>query len=317
MNVVIQYPSATDADWDPLRLEFPNDSFTWFAALEPSVAVLSNADVIATQQPLGPGVLEAASKVRWLQVFSAGVERHVRDPSLAARQIVMTNARVLLGTNVAETGVALLTGLTRGIATAVLNQHTRTWDQTIAVDELTGKRALIVGAGGIGRALARRLHGLELQVRAVDVYPQEPDEFIEEIRSIDELHALLPTTDVLAICCPITDATRHLIDQKVFDLLPTGSYLLNISRGGVVDTAALIAALDSGKLRGAGLDVLEEEPPPSDHPIWAFDNVILTPHNGGASPLRLGRCCELLAENIRRFKAGEDLRYVVDTEAGF
>ena len=128
---------------------------------------------------------------------------------------------------------------------------------------------------------------------------------------------MLPETEILAICCPITKETHHLVDRRVFDLLPDGAYLLNISRGGVVDTAALVDVLRSGKLRGAALDVLEEEPPPSDHPIWGFSNVILTPHNGGSSPQRVARVRELLRENVRRYKAGETLQYIVDTEAGF
>ncbi len=317
MNVLIEYPSGTNADWDPLRAEFPDDTFTWVAETDASIPELADADVIASARPLGPGVLAAAPKVRWIQVLSAGVEEHVRNPELEGREILMTNAKVLLGSHVAETGIALLTGLSRGIAPAVLNQQERRWDQTIEVDELTGKRALVVGAGGIGRALARRLHGLEVKVRAVDVYPQESDENIREVRLIGELHAMLPETDILAICCPITGATRHLVNQRVFDLLPDGAYLLNISRGGVVDTSALVDALRSGRLRGAARDVLEEEPPPPDHPIWGFPNVILTPHNGGSSPQRVARVRELLTENVRRYKASQTLQYVVDTEAGF
>ena len=230
---------------------------------------------------------------------------------------MLTNAKVLLGSHVAETGIALLTGLSRGIGPAVLAQHERRWDQSIKVDELTGKRALVVGAGGIGRALARRLDGLEVEVRAVDVYPQQPDAYIREVRLVSEMYAMLPETDILAICCPSTPATQRLIDRQVFDLLPDGSYLVNISRGAVVDTPALVEALRSGKLRGAGLDVLDQEPPPADHPIWAFPNVILTPHNGGSSPMRVARLLEFFADNLRRYKAGEPLENVVDVEAGF
>lgn len=319
MNVVIQYPSANNADWDPLRAEFPDDIFTWVTEADASMPELASAEVIATNSPLGSGVLAAAPNVSWIQVLSAGVERHLRNPELAGREIVMTNARVLLGSHVAETGIALLTGLSRGIVPATLNKQQRRWDNSYGaeLDELTGKRALVVGAGGIGRALARRLHGLEVVVRAVDVYPQEPDAYIQEVREVKELHAMLPETDILAICCPITEATYHLVDQRAFELLPDGAYLLNISRGGVVDTRALVDALKSGKLRGAALDVLEEEPPSPDHEIWGLGNVILTPHNGGDSPKRITRLCELLTENLRRYKSGKMLQYVVDVQAGF
>ena len=318
MNVVIEYPFATDADWDPLRADYPDDRFDWAAALDASFPSLADAEVIATARPLGPGVLDAAPNVRWIQIFSAGVEEHLQAPGLAGRDLLLTNAKVLLGSHVAETGIALLTGLSRGIAPAVLAQQEQRWDpSSIEVDELTDKRALVVGAGGIGRALARRLDGLEVEVRAVDVYPQEPDAYIREVRLVSEMYAMLPETDILAICCPSTDATQRLIDRRVFDLLPDGSYLVNISRGAVVDTPALVEALRSGKLRGAGLDVLDQEPPPSEHPIWRFPNVIITPHNGGSSPMRVARLRDFFVDNLRRYKAGKPLENVVDSAAGF
>lgn len=317
MNVVIDYPLGTSADWDPMRAEFPDDEFAWTAELDASFPGLSDAEVIGSGRPLGPGVLDAAPNVRWVQVFSAGVEAYLESPGLKERDLVLTNVKVVLGSHVAETGIALLTGLSRGIAPAVLAQQEHRWDPSIPVDELTGKRALVVGAGGIGRALARRLDGLEVEVRAVDIYPQEPDDYIREVRLVSEMPAMLPDTDILAICCPSTDATQRLIDASVFDLLPDDAYLINISRGAVVDTPALVDALRGGKLRGAGLDVLDEEPPPPDHPIWSFPNVMITPHNGGASPLRVVRIREFFASNLHRFKAGQPLENVVDVEAGF
>ena len=317
MNVVIDYPLGTNADWDPLRAQFPDDEFAWSATIDASFPALSDAEVIASGRPLGPGVLDAAPNVRWVQVFSAGVEEYLKSPGLKGRDLVLTNVKVVLGSHVAETGIALLTGLSRGIAPAVLAQRERRWDPSIEVDELTGKRALVVGAGGIGRALARRLDGLEVEVRAVDIYPQEPDAYIREVRLVSEMADMLPDTDILAICCPSTAATQRLIDRQVFDLLPDGSYLINISRGAVVDTPALVETLRGGKLRGVGLDVLDEEPPPADHPIWTFPNVMITPHNGGASPLRVVRIRDFFADNLRRYKAGEPLENVVDVEAGF
>lgn len=317
MNVVIDYPMGTSADWDPLRTEFPDDDFAWAAELDASLPALRDAEVIGAARPLGPGVLDAAPNVRWVQVFSAGVEAYLESPGLKERDLVLTNVKVVLGTHVAETGIALLTGLSRGIGPAVLAQREHRWDPSIQVDELTGKRALVVGAGGIGRALARRLDGLEVEVRAVDIYPQEPDDYIREVRPVSEMPAMLPDTDILAICCPSTAETQRLIDKSVFDLLPDEAYLINISRGAVVDTPALVAALRGGRLRGAGLDVLDQEPPPPDHPIWSFPNVMITPHNGGASPMRVVRIREFFASNLRRYKAGEPLENVVDVEAGF
>jgi phosphoglycerate dehydrogenase-like enzyme len=199
----------------------------------------------------------------------------------------------------------------------VRDQVARRWNTDHQYDELSGKRALIVGAGGIGRALARRLDAFEVEVHAVDLRPQEPDAHIREIRPIEDLLALLPRTDILAICCPLTAATRHLIDATALVVLPDDAYLVNISRGPVVSTEALVASLTAGRLRGVGLDVVEGEPLPPEHPLWQFSNVIITPHVGGRSPQRQRRLLEFVGENLERYKNGRPLLNVVDRAAGF
>jgi phosphoglycerate dehydrogenase-like enzyme len=232
-------------------------------------------------------------------------------------QVTVTNARVLLATHVAETAVGLLTALTRGIAYAALQQADHRWDHTYAYDELADKRALVVGTGGIGRAVGKRYRGLEMQVEGVDIVKAEPDEDVPVIHPISELPRLLRSTDVLTICCPLTNETHHLIEYKALGWLPDDAYVINISRGKVVDTTALAWALRKGMLRGAGLDVVEEEPLPPDSDLWDVPNLLITPHMAGRSPRRQERIQAFVSENINRYIRGEPLLNLVDTTVGY
>ena len=318
MKIVIHSPIHDDAVWEPLRERFPDDDLVLLSSDQQAIHGIPSAEVLFTATAgVQPEVIRAAGRLRWIQVMSAGVESLLAIPDIAARDIVITNARVLLASHVAETGIALLTGLTRGVHFAVRDQDARRWNTDHQYDELSGKRALVVGAGGVGRALARRLDAFEVEVHAVDLRPQDPDAHIREIRPIEDLLALLPRTDILAICCPLTAATQHLIDVAALDALPDGAYLVNISRGPIVSTEALVASLTAGRLRGAGLDVVEGEPLPPEHPLWQFSNVIITPHVGGRSPQRQRRLLEFVGENLERYKTGRPLLNVVDRAAGF
>ena len=318
MKIVIHSPIRDDAVWQPLRERFPDDDLVLLSSDQQAVHEIPTAEAYFTATAgVQPEVIRAAGRLRWIQVMSAGVESLLAIPEIATRDILITNARVLLAPHVAETGIALLTGLTRGVQFAVRDQAARRWNTDHQYDELSGKRALIVGAGGVGRALARRLDAFEVEVHAVDLRPQDPDAHIRAIRPIEDLRALLPHTDILAVCCPLTAATRHLIDAAALDALPDGAYLLNISRGPVVSTEALVAGLTAGRLRGAGLDVVEGEPLPPEHPLWRFSNVIITPHVGGRSPQRQRRLLEFVGENLERYKTGRPLLNVVDRAAGF
>ncbi len=317
MKVVIHVPTTSQADWQALA-DLPRaDQLVVADSADLFRQESSDAEVLVLGGQADASYLARAGRLRWLQICSAGVERFLEAPALQPENVVVTNVRGVLSSHVAETGIALLTGLARGIHHAVRDQQVRRWTDEHEYDELTGKRALIVGTGGIGRAMARRLHGLEVEVRGADLRPQQTDEYLPDIQTLEALPDLLAATDVLVICCPATEATHHLVDAEVLAALPRGAYLINVSRGSIVDTDAMVAALQSGQLGGAGLDVLEEEPPSPEHPIWELPNVILTPHVGGRSPLRLARVIEFVVRNVRRYKAGEPLLNVVDKQAGF
>jgi phosphoglycerate dehydrogenase-like enzyme len=162
------------------------------------------------------------------------------------------------------------------------------------------------------RAVAFGMHGL-----AVDEMPVPGSDGVTEVWPTSRLNDMLALADVVAICCPLTEATTGLFDDAAFAAMKSGAILVNVTRGEVVDDGSLVRALESGRLGGAALDVTPIEPLPADHPLWRFENVVMTPHTAGASQHRARRNLERFCENLRRYRAGEELIGVVDKQAGF
>jgi phosphoglycerate dehydrogenase-like enzyme len=175
----------------------------------------------------------------------------------------------------------------------------------------------IFGLGGIGRAVAKRAAAHEMRVLGVDAVLTEPPPGVERIWAPAELREMLAQSDWVVICTPETPETRGLFDATTIGAMKRGSHLINIGRGKVVKLDAVVAALNSGQLAGAGLDVFEVEPLTSDHPLWACENAIITPHTAGAGPHIVERRHKVLIENLRRFVAGLPLENVVDKRRWF
>jgi phosphoglycerate dehydrogenase-like enzyme len=183
--------------------------------------------------------------------------------------------------------------------------------------ELRGKTMLIIGLGGIGNQVAERAAGFGMTVLATDPKDIPYSNAVEYAGKPDELHALLPKADVVVVCAPRTPATEGMLSTDEFAAMKDGVYIVSVSRGAIIDTDALVAALESGKVRAAGLDVTHPEPLPTGHPLWTMPNVTITPHMAHASDGIEARQIELFRDNIRRFVKGLPLRHVVDKEAGF
>jgi phosphoglycerate dehydrogenase-like enzyme len=175
----------------------------------------------------------------------------------------------------------------------------------------------IVGLGGFGVQMAQRGQGFAMHVIGLDPYRTELPPHVDELLPADGLPDLLRRSDVVMIACPLTPETHHLLDAQALEWMKPTAYLINVTRGGVVDEAALAAALREGRIAGAGLDVYEVEPLPEDSPLWELENVILTPHAAGGSQNRPRPTIELFCDNLRRYQEGRPLRNVVDKELGF
>jgi phosphoglycerate dehydrogenase-like enzyme len=277
--------------------------------------VAEGADAEVLYGPLSEEVFPFFPKLRWVQSRSAGVERQLY-PAFQKSDILLTNAKGIHAPYCAEHAFALLLGLTRGIHQYTRYQIAHRW-QGRPLIEIGGWTLGIVGMGGFGMQMAQRGKGFGMYVIAMDPYRTEVPAHVDELMSADQLPELMRRSDVVMIACPHTAETHHLIDAEALRLMKPTAYLINVTRGGVIDEAALVDALRAGRIAGAGLDVFEVEPLPEDSPLWGMDNVIVTPHSAGQSQNRPRPTVELFCENLRRYFAGEPLRNVVDKARGF
>jgi phosphoglycerate dehydrogenase-like enzyme len=263
-------------------------------------------------------IIRAAPKLRWVQQVSAGVEGLLSIPELMERPIILTNMQRAYGPEIADQAIGYLLCFSRGLGHFITAKAREEWQRPpeLVLDELEGKTMLVIALGGIGFHIARRAAAFGMQVVATDPKVMERPRFVAELHRPDALHRLLPRADVVASAVPLTAATDKLLGKREFATMKKGVVLINVSRGKVVDTAALVSALQAGQVSAAGLDVTDPEPLPPGHPLWKL-NVIVTPHSAGQSPGGFARSYELFRENLRRFAAGEMLLNIVDKKAGY
>ena len=256
-----------------------------------------------------------AGSLRWVHQPHAGVEGFMY-PAFKASDVVLTNCRRLYGRQISEHAFALLLSLTRSIPAQLEFMKRKHWERVPCI-ELAGMTMGILGLGGIGRAVAARAKAFEFNVIAVDPESMEKPDTVTQLGKLDWLPEMMAQSNVVMVCCPSTPETHKLLSHEQFNLLPDGSYLVNVSRGRIVDEDALIAALRNGKLAAAGLDVTYVEPCPPDSPLWTEPNVILTGHSAGASQHIRARAMQLFVENLHRYVRGEPLENVVDKQKGY
>lgn len=268
-------------------------------------------------------IVQAGERLRWIQVGSAGVERYLAIAPLMECDIVLTNGKRLAGVPIAEHAMALLLVLSRGLRSSIPLQDSGDWSgrselvATAEPFELDGRTLLVLGLGGIGEEVARRAHAFGMRILATRRSGRHGPDFVERVGLPEEMLALAAEADVVVDCLPHTDESDRLLDRGFFAALKEGAILINVGRGRTVDTAALVAALESGRLRAAGLDVTDPEPLPSNHPLRRMRNVVITPHIASRSDAQTERRMWLFVENLRRFVEGEPLLNVVDKAAGY
>ena len=266
-----------------------------------------------------PQLYAAAPNLRWVHAIASGVNRYLY-PAFRDGEVMLSSEKGQVGPQLADHAFALLLALTRKVASAI-RLGPEAWDQRRALrmqeTELTGKVMGIVGYGGTGRAVAQRATGFGMRSIAVDRDALEGDDHVEAVWAMDRFNELLEASDVVAVCCPLTPETDGLFDREAFARMPRGSMIVNVTRGEIIDAEALIEALDSGQLAGAGLDVVPIEPLPADHPLWQRDDVVMTPHAAGASQLRAPRNIDRFCGNLRRLRTGEPIEGLIDKQAGY
>jgi phosphoglycerate dehydrogenase-like enzyme len=262
--------------------------------------------------------LAAAKSLHWIQALSVGVERCVTVPGIGERGIVLTNMQRTSGLPIAEHAIAMTMALARGLPRFIRQQQAGEWREDASdMREIGGRTMLVVGLGGIGTEVARRAHGLGMRVTAIRNSSREGPSFVSKVGLPSELLAFAADADVVVNATPLTPETTGIFDQRFFAAMKKGGYFISVGRGQSTITDDLVAALRSGQLGGAGLDVTEPEPLPAGHPLWAMPNVIISPHVSASSDAQGERYWILIAENLRRYVAGEPLLNVVDIKRGY
>ena len=331
----VQSSASTTQDARPLTYlagELDPEEEAELRALAPNVRVISGltreralahaaeADGIDARF-LSKEFLDRAPKLAWVQTMGVGVDRWMTlEPLVKNDRIVLANVRGSSGPAIADHVFGMLLSLTRDLRFHLENQAGGRWArggsgaQPIA---LQGRTMLVVGLGGIGSEVAERAHGFGMRVIATRRSDAESPDWIERVGKPGDLLAMLPEADVVAICVPLTPETERMFDEKAFAAMKPGSYLVNVGRGKIVDTQALLEALEKKRLAGACLDVTDPEPLPPDHALWKLRNVVITPHVSSDAELTDARAWAAFKENFRRFGAGEPLLNVVDKSKGY
>ena len=260
-------------------------------------------------------LLNAAPKLRWYHSVGAGVEDLVGVPEFRARGITLTNNSGSYDIQIAEHAIAFILAGAKRLHVYRDQQSRRNWKEH-RQDEIRGATLVVYGLGSIGAEIARL--GAALGMRVIGVRRRiEPAPGVERIVPPEMLAEVVAEADYLAVAAPLTTATRGAVSRDVIGRMKKTAWIVNIARGAIVDEAALVDALRQGKLGGAGLDAFSTEPLPADHPLWALENVIISPHSSNSSPHVRERTVALFVENLRRFKSGADLLNRVDLEAGY
>jgi D-3-phosphoglycerate dehydrogenase len=254
-------------------------------------------------------------RLRWIQSSAAGLD-HCLMPPVVASDIIVTSASGVLADQVAEHALALVCAITRSLPVFLKAQQAHEFIRRPTTD-LHHSTVGIIGFGGNGRRLAEVLSAFKTRILAVDLFPVDPPPEVDALVGVDRLDDVLSQVDFLFLAAPLTDLTRGMFNAARFAKMKSGAVLINMARGPLVVEAELVAALRSGHLAAAGLDVTEVEPLSPTSELWDLPNVVITPHVGGQSRLRIDQMTDFFCENLRRYLSGQPLANLVDKQLGF
>jgi phosphoglycerate dehydrogenase-like enzyme len=268
----------------------------------------AEADVLVLSGFWSAQLLKRAERLKFIQVCAAGYNQFDLD-AIRARGIRLCNGSGVNRNAVSDHAMALMLALVRRLGEARDNQHTRHWrgmisDRGRREDELAGKTLLIFGMGGIGERLARLAKAFEMRVIGFKRDPSHHGAIADEVHASAEFASYLGQADMVVLTCPLTPETTNIIDAKALAAMRESAYLINVARGGCVDTKALIDCLQSGGIAGAALDVTEPEPLPLDSPLWTMDKVLITPHTAGETQRYEDNVVDMLLANLERLWGG-------------
>ena len=288
-----------------------------FDMSSPDMDQIADADVLLSF--CSPRLVRQLGNLRWVHSYSVGVDRCLGDPDVRKLDPIMTNNQRVSAPSIAEFAIGMVLMLNSNIERFQEAQYQQRWARSgiELTTDIAGRTMLVLGLGGIGTETARKASALGMRVVATRNSSREGPEFVDKVGLSDEMYELAGEADFVVNALPLTDKTNGLIDGKFFDALKPGAYYVTVGRGKTTVTNDLIAALNDGRLAGAGVDVMDPEPLPSDHPLWLAKNVVITPHIAGRNRNSVQRTLIIARENLRRYVNGDKLLNVVDVERGY
>jgi phosphoglycerate dehydrogenase-like enzyme len=264
-----------------------------------------------------PDILKRAPHLKWFQVTSAGVDRH-QGTEIWNSDIILTGVSGIHATPIGEFVMGLMLMFAKNTPQGFKMMQAHKWDR-YASGTLRGKTVGIVGLGNIGGEVARLSKAFKMRVIGTrrSATQEGKARNVDLLLPSSRMNEMLSQSDYVAVCCPLTPETRHIIGEEALKAMKPTAYIMNIGRGPLIDEAALVKALKKKQIAGAGLDVTEQEPLPSDSPLWGLDNVILSPHVSGGMEDYMLRAAELFADNLKRYLAGKKLVNMVNRKRGY
>ncbi len=313
LEVMLTDKRVIESSLDILQQEVPWAVFHAAPSEEEALALADRIHVLCGWP--GEKLLKAAGNLKWLHVGAAGVNT-LPLAELNRRGIITTNARGMHGDTIADHVMALILAWSRKLPLRLQRQREGLWDRGGDARELAGTTLGVIGLGGIGRKVAWRARAFGMTVLGTRRSGADVPE-ADAVYPTDQMLEMLPRCEFLAVCCPLTAQTEGLLGREALRALPRGAFIVNIARGPVIDEEELIEALREGHLGGAGLDVFAEEPLAEDSPLWAMENVIVTPHVAGQQSRSGEKVARRLIENLKRWHREEPLMWVVDYDEGY
>lgn len=300
MNLLILEERAKDYE-KAISQKFSGVGIHAVAREEEVGKFIEQADILLTIR-ISDELIKKASKLQWIHALTTGVDYIVNLPSLR-KDIMITSTRGIHGPQVSEMAFLLMLALNRNIPEVIRNQDQRTWERWPG-KLLWKKKVGILGIGVIGEEIARKCKAFGMEVSGIDIVKKKVD-CLDFFYGPEDLVQVAKELDYFIIVAPYTPQTKNLVDSKVLSAMKTTAFLVNLGRGEIVDEEALIYALRSGKIGGAGLDTYCQEPLPKDHPFWGMKNVIVSPHVAGMSDVYVEQALTIFEENLQRFLRGE------------
>ena len=301
MYVLCAMPDA-DTYRNALAAKFPGLSLHAAATQEEMRPHMDRVEILVTIFRVEDDLLKRAAKLKWIQVTTSGVNYLLGRPSLG-KDVIVTSSRGIHGPQVSEMAFLLMLALNRNFPENIRNQDRRVWKRWPG-KLLHRKTIAILGIGVIGEEIARKSKAFGMTVYGIDVVRRDVD-CVDLFLGPEDLSRIAPEVDYLVLVAPSTPDTQKVVNANVLSRMKPTAYVINLARGELVDEAALIAALKTDRLAGAALDALSIEPLPNDHPLWAMEQVIITPHVAGESDTYREQVLPIIEENLRRFLRGE------------